>query len=366
MIVQVGPFPGPLGGVSVYVKRMKDYLDRAGVANQVWDIGAAPAADPPPGVFPAAIRRVPWQLLLRKDVRLIHYHLYTRRSKIYIGYCNAAFCRDRSKFLTLHGEARRMFGAADRALRRALNSFDAILCVRPGDGAYLAAQGVTAAIHQIPAFIPPRPDEPQPPPAPEIRDFLVRHPFMISANASALRFHDGADLYGVDLCIELTARLRRERPGLGVGCLFGLAEVREEGYLRRLRERIAALGIGADFLLVQGGAEFYPLIQKSQLFIRPTNTDGYSLSLAEALFFRVPALASDAAQRPPGTLLFRSRDPDDLYRQAARVMLEYASYRARAQSFVPPDYAGTILQLYQDALPKPAREARAVSRQALR
>lgn len=38
MIVQVGPCPEPLGGISVYLKRLKDYMDSVGIKNQVCDI----------------------------------------------------------------------------------------------------------------------------------------------------------------------------------------------------------------------------------------------------------------------------------------------------------------------------------------
>ncbi len=359
MIVQVGPFPGPLGGVAVYLKRLKECLDAAGLANQVWDIGAGSSSQAGPEVIPVDLRWVPWRLLLHGEVRLVHYHLHTRRSQLYIGRCNAALLRGRRKLLTIHGPASRLCGAAavpDRALLRALNSFDAVICVRAGDRAYLQDRGVTAAIREIPAFIAPRRTGPEPPLPAGVGPFLARHGFIITANGSALRFHDRADLYGLDLCIELTARLRAAYPERRVGFIFGLAEVRDGAYLRRMEERIALERIEADFLLLHGAGEFYPVIQSGHLFIRPSNTDGYSVSLAEAIFLKVPAIASDAAERPPGTLLFHSRDGADLFHQVERVLRDYPFYRAQAQTLRSPDYAGEILQLYEDVLPKPGPE----------
>ena len=38
MIVQVGGYPEPIGGVSIYIKRMKEYVDSKGIDNEVWDL----------------------------------------------------------------------------------------------------------------------------------------------------------------------------------------------------------------------------------------------------------------------------------------------------------------------------------------
>ena len=38
MIVQIGPYPPPIGGVSMHIKRMKERLDSNRIQNEVWDI----------------------------------------------------------------------------------------------------------------------------------------------------------------------------------------------------------------------------------------------------------------------------------------------------------------------------------------
>ena len=328
MIIQVGPYPEPLGGVSVYIKRMKEYLDSLGIANQVWDI--SPIKKVESNVFPTSIQWTPFKHLLRMDIQLIHYHLFSYRSKIYIGVLNRLFFKHRKKVLTIHGAVSNIFGMHDQALLRALNSFDAIICVKSGDSKHLVEHGVVTKVREIPAFIIPGQMACEMKTPARIEDFMHKHPFLITANGSALRFHNQADLYGLDMCIELMARLKRTYPQKQLGFIFSLSEVTDYDYFQTIQQQIQRNGIEDDFLLLTEKLEFYPFIQKSQLFIRPTNTDGFSVSLAEAIYFKVPVIASDIVRRPTGTILFHTRDHDDLYLKVNEVICKYDEYQDAA------------------------------------
>ena len=69
-----------------------------------------------------------------------------------------------------------------------------------------------------------------------------------------------------------------------------------------------------------GERELWPLFRKADLMVRPTCTDGYGISIAEALYFDCPAVASDVCVRPEGTLLFNNRDMDDFYEKASDIL----------------------------------------------
>ena len=60
---------------------------------------------------------------------------------------------------------------------------------------------------------------------------------------------------------------------------------------------------------------FVRLMEKSDLVIRATNTDGDALTVREALYLNKPVIASDVVKRPKGTILFKNRDSDDLYKK---------------------------------------------------
>ena len=58
--------------------------------------------------------------------------------------------------------------------------------------------------------------------------------------------------------------------------------------------------------------EFQQLLNSSEVFIRPTLTDGDSLAVREALAIGVKVIASDSVRRPEGCLLFRTSCPEAL------------------------------------------------------
>lgn len=53
-------------------------------------------------------------------------------------------------------------------------------------------------------------------------------------------------------------------------------------------------------------------ISESDIFIRPTITDGDALSVKEALCFGIPAVVSDCVQRPSETIKFKTSSSNDL------------------------------------------------------
>ena len=86
---------------------------------------------------------------------------------------------------------------------------------------------------------------------------------------------------------------------------------------------------------------------KSDVFVRPTNTDGYGVSIAEAIHFKIPAVASDVCQRPEGTILIRSRDIDDFTSKIKNVLDNYEVHKRRVAKVILEDNVEKILELYE-------------------
>ncbi len=351
MIVQVGPYPEPFGGVSVYIQRMKQYMDMLGITNEVWDISGNKKRENE--VFPERLKLIPFKHILRRDIDLIHYNISGDKSKIYIGFFNRFFVKDRKKLLTIHGDCSVLLKGGNKKLVKALNSFDAIICVKKGDKHYLTVQGVKKMLYEIPAFIPPQNNnimENEESLPTEIESFLEKHSFVICSNASSLNFHNGEDLYGVDMCIELVKSLVEACPNRKIGLIFCLSYISNQKYFEKMKGLLSEYRIEEDFLFVTDTIELYKIIKRSQLFLRPTNTDGYSVSLAEALFFQVPSLVSDAVSRPKGTILFRTRDMKDLHEKAVDIINNYDFYKESAKRVKQQDNAMEILNIYKDIL----------------
>jgi len=172
------------------------------------------------------------------------------------------------------------------------------------------------------AFIPP-PTEDQPiiwkTYTEPTKKFIKEHQPLIVANASQLVFYQDTDLYGLDMCIELTVKLKEKYPNIGF--LFALANDKEnQSYFDKMKNRIKELAIEDNFFFMTGQKELWPLFKKADLMVRPTSNDGYGISIAEALYFGCPAIASDVCKRPEGTVLFKTRVLGDLLFKVKRML----------------------------------------------
>ena len=150
-------------------------------------------------------------------------------------------------------------------------------------------------------------------------DFLESHSPIITANAFAIKFHNGLDLYGLDLCIELTSKIKNKFPDIGF--VFALANDRvNQNYINDMKLKIKNLGIENNFYFLNDQKELWPLIKICDINIRATNTDGDAVSIREALFFNKPIIASNVVKRPKGSILFKNRNIDDLYNKCLKVL----------------------------------------------
>jgi len=200
-------------------------------------------------------------------------------------------------------------------------------------------------------FIPPAVKEEEVAHIPQrIWDFIKSHTPIISANAYKIVFYQGQDLYGLDLCVDLCANLKRDYPNIGL--VFCLPNVGDYNYLHKMEQRIKEKDIENNFLFITQSYQLYPFLMKSQVFLRPTNTDGDATSLREALFFGVPSVASDVAPRPEGTLLFKSRDIEDFTSKVRGVLESYEQHRRRLETLKPEDNSPGLLKVYRRLINK--------------
>ncbi|MBA7465670.1 hypothetical protein ES707_00840 [subsurface metagenome] len=198
----------------------------------------------------------------------------------------------------------------------------------------------------IPAFIPPTVKDEDIAKIPQdVWDFMDSHSPVISANAFRITFYNNQDLYGIDMCVDLCAYLKQYYPK--VGFVFCLPEIGDYKYFHKMKQRIKEKGVKINFLFQTKPCQMYPIIMKSDVFVRPTNTDGDAISLRESLYFRVPSVTSDVAQRPEGTILFRSRDIDDFCEKVRDVLDNYEEHKKILETVNLKDNFETILNIYQ-------------------
>jgi glycosyltransferase involved in cell wall biosynthesis len=107
------------------------------------------------------------------------------------------------------------------------------------------------------------------------------------------------------------------------------------------------LGLEKHWVIAEGLPNSVALYARLTLFVRPTITDGDSVSVRECLHLGVPVVASDAVPRPGGCLLFGSRDQQAMEHLVMSVLADPDSYRRR---LVLEDSALPVIDLYRRVL----------------
>jgi glycosyltransferase involved in cell wall biosynthesis len=338
-----GIYPPPVGGVSTHVKRFVAFLRTRSVSFEFAHPNRASESG-----FPQLDPLQFFRRALESKARVVHVHdLQHRGMHVILSVLSLAF---RKKIvITIHNEwfaenYRRLHGFRRLAARLCYTSVTRIISVNSeADFLFVPPDRI---VH-IPAFLPPTPEERDASMLPaSIHELRERMRILLTANAFRILFREGHDLYGLDLSIDLMRRLQDD--GINdVGLVFVIPDVGDQEYLDSMRERIGRLGLQDRFLLVTEAIPYPAVIDICDVFVRPTTSDGDAISVREALYAGVPTIASDAVRRPKGTVLFRSRDCDDLFAKTVAVIGDCRSGR-RSELARFANYGERILDVYRE------------------
>lgn len=346
-IAIIGPYPPPYGGISVHIQRMHRYLQKNNVKHTIYTKTRKKEPD-----LICVVSMTGWLLkclfAARKDV--LHFHNIDQKARALIGLMGFL---GRKVILTIHGRCINMQIEHGNWLQKkiivwALKNITTIIIVDPKDKDLIMSLGIDSAkIKYIPAFIPPSVREGEVAETPlKVWDFIDSHKPVISANASAITFYKDQDLYGIDMCIDLCVRLKRDYPKIGL--VFCLSQIKNDDYFNKMKQKINEREIGNNFLFHTKQCQMYPIIMKSDLCVRPTNIDGYAVSVAEAIYFGIPTVASDVCLRPKETILFRNRDIDDFTSKVRSVIDNHKQHKDRLKTIDLRNSAEELLKIYEE------------------
>ncbi len=286
-VVLIGPVAPPPGGVASSIAALAGALGRRGARVTVVD---------------PRRRTTVVATLLRAAFRraVVHLHLCGHNRRSFYLLALARLLAGPAPFVvTLHsGILPQYLGGLSRAarfaVRRLLLSVDRIACVSAATAEAVVALGVPRE-HVIVAspFIGEGLADAAPTPYRRNGEILVS---VMAAEPPAL--------YGLDLVRDAFPSVVRSRPAARL-VVFGTGgadraladELRERGF----GDRVEAIGeLEHDSVLA--------LLRASDVFLRPTRADGDSMAVREALAVGCRVVASDAAVRPPGTVVFPAGD----------------------------------------------------------
>ncbi len=303
-IAIIGPYPPPYGGISVHIRRIVTYLpDKSYVLYNI-------AKKSTEGIPFYGIRKYLYLIsFLFKPYRIIHYHSTSTKIRFILSFI-ALFRK--GIYLHLHGAS-----FSDTLNRKSLTSFlfrkliKHVNILASNDTLYEEFTRYNPlSIACIDAFLPPKFDQ-------EEYESIINKLSLPKAKhvifmVGWFAYYHDEDLYGYDIMLE-TLNLLRKRKNVDVKVMASVNGIKDQACYDHFLKRREELALSDDFVLIMDDLEeIYPLFLHSDIFVRPTNTDGNAVSIKEAMWFRCRVIASDAVVRPENTVLFQNRNAEDL------------------------------------------------------
>lgn len=347
----IGPMPPPFGGISVHIKRLCPLLTSAGIS---WHLYNPTSLSGGPDVTSVAGRRQRWlarhALFSRENVT--HFHgidntlaraaalpLCARGKKVILSYHNASTIPAMERLPRFER----------RLLEAQLKTASAVHVVNDAMADSLRAWGIAEErLFSFPAFLPPTDAETHRAGLPQdVLAFMARCSPCLVAIGAAESTARHSDVYGLGMLVDLIEDLRSTLPEVGLVLFLHINSRESDPPIRALLERIQAKGLGNHMLLVRHEGECFPAFAAADMYLRPTSTDGDALAVRESLWLGTPAVASDAASRPIGTVLFRSGDRESFAQVVGDTWRNVEQVRSEIGRLPHEDPSKTVIEMYQ-------------------
>lgn len=312
-ILLVSPMPPAMGGISVSSARLRDNLVSDGFDVEIYDVNRCPRFIPHCLGKLATFVWLPFYVLLNRRFDIVHLHVSSYWRRVWLWLMQFCFIGVRT-VVTVHGDI-------NYYLRKPLSSKvmsfgDHIICVRQGDSKLLP-ENIRKKSSEIPAFILPADIDTLI--LPDAVDRFVSEAVtdgcpLIVFNGLLVFSHDYYDLYGFSDIVDLLDRADEDRLEYRAIIIVNnsIFDKVQSDFLAGLKMRLK--GRDNIMLCVHTHFSLLPVFRlPGVIYVRPTKTDGDSLSVREALALGAKVVASDASVRPEGVMCYKLLDGNDFY-----------------------------------------------------
>lgn len=339
-----GRVPPPIGGMAVHLQRLIPHLRLAGISMHMYSVGRPTPRHPQ--VTQVSHRRLRWllsRLLWRGEA--LHYVLSDDTSARFAAACLSFFRRSKV-VLRVGGASLERAAASDslierRMVRFAIRNASAVIGVSEKICDLATAMGAKWVLH-VPGFIA---GDFEPTPLPkEVGEFLGAGDGPVILASGEVQAMD-EDLYGAYKLLDLLERIPDVRL-----VFYAYRITLDAGFQDMLAREIEKRGLQGRYFLFRSGTDLVPAMQRCDLMVRPTTSDGDSNAVREALHLDLPVVASDCVARPDGVITFPLRDLNAFHETVVRVLGDLEHEKQKLHSLPKPDYARPIVELFCDLL----------------
>ena len=317
VVLQLGPYPPPHGGVQTNLVAIREHLRRRGMGAPVINLTRHRAPEHDEVYYPKSAGEVV-RLLTKIPADVIHLHIGGRLTGRLLALCLfCTFLPRRRTVLTFHSGGYPSWQTRRRRLPFSLRGLilrrlDAVLAVNSEIAALFRRLGVQPSrIRLTCPFAPVAVENDTPLPEP-LATFSQSHsPLLTTVGLLEPEYDLAAQ-------IRMFADIRQEFPHAGL-IIVGSGSLEGE-----LRGQIADHPAGSHVLLCGDvpHAQTLRMIARSDVFLRTTLYDGDSISVREALQLGLPVVATDNGMRPAGVHLIPRHDPARLLTMVQSLLRE--------------------------------------------
>ena len=290
LIIGSLPETSGIGGVTIHVSRLLELLDERKIMYSFIDYRTA-------SIFS----------ILKSILRNKVIHLHATNS--YFKFLCALYCYIFRKkiILTFHGNVRSYKG-----FDMLLNQFAIRMASVPifiNNNSMTLGQKMNKNSKLFSAFIPPYKTEVLDKELLTlVHDMKNEYKYLFSVNAFNYALDDnGNEIYGIEFLFPIFKQYSE---------YVLLVSDPSGGYREHFSKN--HISLPSNVKLISKPHPLYQLLKQVDVFLRPTSTDGDSLSVKEALFLGIPVICSDVVDRPLGVIVYHMGDEDDLKRQINR------------------------------------------------
>jgi glycosyltransferase involved in cell wall biosynthesis len=296
-----GPYPPPLGGVSVHIQRMEQILKIEKIDYTVYNHYSKSGEN----IVPTHRNLLRYfKFLFKKEYAVFHFH-FIFYFEFFFYFIFSMF--NKTPFLiTFHGEAL-LFKKKwkQKIALYFLRKSKPIIVISVSKALYEFLGSKRIKTIYLPAYVPPLIINPKKVPKDERKLFMF--------SVWKVDKKTAIEVYNIPLAFEF---LKNNKSRYKMLFLVGNKDISDIVFLNQL---INKFDLSNEIILLYN-ENLVDYVQNCDFLLRTNTVDGYGVSLQEAMDLGVPAIASDVCERPKGTVLFKNNDLKDLSQKTSYVL----------------------------------------------
>lgn len=350
-IIIIGIYPPPLGGISIHIKRLRKILINNSFNVKVINEGIY--ENKKYNIVKLNGYKNIFKILKNEKADIVHFHSLNKYVRAFL-WLFKKFSKEKI-ILTIHGQSLlnqyiNSNFVLKKLLLRTLNSIDKTIFVDENNVEFFKRliKNKDKVIH-INSFLLPNKSERE-----EYSNQLIKflkNPEKIILINGNVRLYKNEDLYGFNNMIEICNTLIKNN--FRIKLILVVIDVEnqssdESKYYNKLKEKVKDYNIlEYVFFYESENKELWPLLEKIDLFVRPTVVDGYGVSIAEAIYLGIPSIATNVCTRPNGTILC-GNSRNEIYNSILDVLNNYDAYIKKVKQVNIKDSSNELLELYNN------------------